>query len=447
MLADGREDTPSLLEQRFGVQGPENWKMGGRLPEADIYRDVDSQHPVGLEPGVAYWLGSTEDQAGWSLPGETSFPPDSKSHFEIELKPGWNMVGNPAAYPITLDQSRLLVSTDGSSRETYDDAANRLVSAQIYFYDPESPDLGPPPYDTTRVDLIPWEGCFIKNLDQQSLTLYIPAEEVVSTQASRTRQAKSPDLLWSMTILATSGTETSKVEIALATNASHGLDRHDVLLPPGPPDQMMAVGLRLEEPLGLGTATEILSRDVRPESTSGLEWHFGVSSPGASVELRWSDVGGNTSGSHSYSTSSMMLLEEATGRQWNMTQVRSLGLPAGEHSLRLIARGDIEIASNPEAVRVRMGPNPIRAISEIALDIPEPASVRLEVFEIGGARVWNWERVNLPAGTHVILWNTRDTEGRPVPGGTYFYRVEVQSDSGPRLTGPMIATGKFSILR
>jgi hypothetical protein len=70
------------------------------------------------------------------------------------------------------------------------------------------------------------------------------------------------------------------------------------------------------------------------------------------------------------------------------------------------------------------GPNPIRAGGEIRLQLPEAASVRLEVVDPLGRSIRNLVAGSLTAGTHIRTWDTRDGHGAPVPAGVYFYVLQ-----------------------
>jgi flagellar hook assembly protein FlgD len=52
-----------------------------------------------------------------------------------------------------------------------------------------------------------------------------------------------------------------------------------------------------------------------------------------------------------------------------------------------------------------------------------PGSVRLDVFDKLGRRVWSAEEKQLPAGQHVTLWNGRCVDGTPASAGIYFCRL------------------------
>jgi len=61
----------------------------------------------------------------------------------------------------------------------------------------------------------------------------------------------------------------------------------------------------------------------------------------------------------------------------------------------------------------------------IKYDLPEPTPVTLRVFDIAGRLVdVVVEGEYMPGGTHTASWTCRDSQGRAMPSGTYFYRLE-----------------------
>jgi hypothetical protein len=68
--------------------------------------------------------------------------------------------------------------------------------------------------------------------------------------------------------------------------------------------------------------------------------------------------------------------------------------------------------------------NPVRGAARVDFALPEAGDVTLRVFDVSGRNVASILRSGLSAGTHSLEWNTRDANGRSVPAGVYFYRVE-----------------------
>ncbi|HKQ57715.1 MAG TPA: FlgD immunoglobulin-like domain containing protein [Candidatus Eisenbacteria bacterium] len=70
-------------------------------------------------------------------------------------------------------------------------------------------------------------------------------------------------------------------------------------------------------------------------------------------------------------------------------------------------------------------PNPFRVSTSIRFELAQAAPVRLEIFDIRGARVATlMDGRTLPAGGHATTWDGRDRSGRLTPAGVYLVRLE-----------------------
>jgi len=84
-------------------------------------------------------------------------------------------------------------------------------------------------------------------------------------------------------------------------------------------------------------------------------------------------------------------------------------------------------------------PNPVIGRTAIRYGLPEPAAVRLRVYDVSGrlVRALVDGKTQIP-GNHEIVWDSRDGQGRAVSSGIYFYRLEA---------GPFRGTGRVVVLR
>lgn len=72
-----------------------------------------------------------------------------------------------------------------------------------------------------------------------------------------------------------------------------------------------------------------------------------------------------------------------------------------------------------------MAPNPLHETSSIRFAVPPGGGpVRLEVFDIAGRAVRLLAEGVLPAGEHGIGWDGRDRDGRALPSGHYYCRMQ-----------------------
>ncbi len=81
-------------------------------------------------------------------------------------------------------------------------------------------------------------------------------------------------------------------------------------------------------------------------------------------------------------------------------------------------------------------PNPFNPMTVISYELPEPGTVSLRIFDASGKLVrvlvdGQWRTV----GIQHVSWDGRDNEGRSLPSGVYFYRLEV---GGEVLTKRMV---------
>lgn len=134
--------------------------------------------------------------------------------------------------------------------------------------------------------------------------------------------------------------------------------------------------------------------------------------------------------------------------QWDRLDEAGIEVPEGIYHvvwhgrevdhLKTVASGDIWISSlysaipddvvGPVAPQLFANhPNPFNPTTSISFDLPAPDFVRLTVVSVGGKRVATLLAGRLTTGRHTVTWNGRDQQGRTVPSGAYFYRLETDA--------------------
>ena len=73
-------------------------------------------------------------------------------------------------------------------------------------------------------------------------------------------------------------------------------------------------------------------------------------------------------------------------------------------------------------------PNPFNPLTKIAFELAQSTETTIRVFDISGKVVDTLINGNLlDAGEHSVTWSGRDSEGREVAAGVYFYNLEAGS--------------------
>jgi hypothetical protein len=85
-----------------------------------------------------------------------------------------------------------------------------------------------------------------------------------------------------------------------------------------------------------------------------------------------------------------------------------------------------------------ISPNPFNPQTTISFFNDQPQHIRVGVYDIRGGRIAELTDQQYQAGEHSVEWQGRDSAGRAVPSGEYFFRVEI---------GGQVETRKAMLLR
>lgn len=130
-----------------------------------------------------------------------------------------------------------------------------------------------------------------------------------------------------------------------------------------------------------------------------------------------------------------------TGGWQNWTSISEpTTLPAGAFTIRIRAElggfnlnwfecnlTEVDAAPAPgTALRLEQNyPNPFNPVTTLVFDLPRETTVNLSIFDLAGRRVAVLLNGHPGAeGRNEVVWRGRDDEGRELPSGAYFYRLE-----------------------
>ncbi len=72
-------------------------------------------------------------------------------------------------------------------------------------------------------------------------------------------------------------------------------------------------------------------------------------------------------------------------------------------------------------------PNPFNPETRISYSIPEPAFVKLCIYDINGTLVKTLYEGNQSVGRYQTVWDGKNSSGIKVGSGVYFYRIQANS--------------------
>jgi len=141
----------------------------------------------------------------------------------------------------------------------------------------------------------------------------------------------------------------------------------------------------------------------------------------------------NAGGNHSFTVSFTPVTTGAKTASVNITH-NAEGSP---HSVTLTGTGtpvsDFDEVSLP-AVTALAGnyPNPFNPETTIRFSLARESRVEISIYSINGQLVRSLVNGSYGAGVHSAMWNGRDSIGRPVSSGVYFYRMTTSGYSSVR---------------
>ncbi|MBM3332861.1 T9SS type A sorting domain-containing protein [candidate division WOR-3 bacterium] len=69
-------------------------------------------------------------------------------------------------------------------------------------------------------------------------------------------------------------------------------------------------------------------------------------------------------------------------------------------------------------------PNPLKSHTQISYALPTASNVSLQVYDVTGRTVRTLASGHQQAGNYSVSWDAKDSRGRQVPRGVYFYRLD-----------------------
>lgn len=389
----------------FDELGNTKYKVDWRLMHynGERYVDVDAGIST-IDLGKGYWFNSLKTI-------EVTFDNaviNTADPFEIELREGWNQIGNPYNVPISWETVR------------NDNAANSFVS-EIMVYNPVTK-----LFSEGNV-IQPYEGGFVWS--DQATTVAISSTS--NKSASRDREEQIEDLdgqSWSLDL----SLEFNGSSISIATFGMHkkaasgkdGLDRRPV------PRFFDYIDMFTK-----ATANSALSRDIRPtQNQDSWLYHLESNILSGQQTISWDQQ------MIANSNAQVWLIDESNGTQINMGEESSYGFAFnGNHQFSLHYSTDP--SSTIAGYNLQIGdpyPNPASNVTNLGISLPrgqEQYDVEVVIHDFAGRIVGRRETESLAPGYHEIQ---TDLSKLNLKDGIYYYTIHVANSNIPAITKKFI---------
>lgn len=385
-----------LVTSIFNELGAQQYKKGWRLMhyEESVYQDAITGFSR-MELGKGYWFNATTPTRIKIGAGQAN----SEVPYKIDLKAGWNQIGNPFNSPV-----------DWTSVQD-DNNAFSLVE-DLIIYNVESNDFEP------SFTLTPFSGAFVWANEA------VDGFEISPSSSSSGRvEVPSPQAMmqgdnWLLPLTLNVGVRSKEIAgVGMNKEASALKDPFDRLVPPRFEDHLEMYTTN-EEYFYPYFATDVVS--VQDEYV----WNFKLSSNHvdglASLDWDNSPFQGHIAG--------MWLVDERTGRVIKMTEQNSYSFNftgLQEFSIHYSLDPNYQVLPGNLSLGDAF-PNPAEGFTKIPVLLPKrdrPYNLELSVFDIQGRKVATITKGIFEGGVYYFDWNLADAP--EITNGIYMYKLTI----------------------
>jgi hypothetical protein len=132
-------------------------------------------------------------------------------------------------------------------------------------------------------------------------------------------------------------------------------------------------------------------------------------------------IDGNVAGSGDFAVLTFKLLNDNSGA----LVISNAEVSDANYSVNTVKANSAKVAAKPKSYALYQNyPNPFNPSTTIKYDLPEAASIKIQIFNSLGQVVRSYTNEGQKAGYHAFVWDGKDEAGLTVSSGTYFYRID-----------------------
>jgi WD40 repeat protein len=364
--------------------------------------------------GWGYWVNIKESRPSPTIHGTTVNPAES---YTVELRKGWNQIGNPFPFPVYWGNVKVSKS-DGEPLPILE--SGELVRAGFWFWRDNTPNDEPDgsyEFHSAPDDvLVPWLGYWVKALQEDVRLIISPSQEV-----PKGAPAKLSPLRWHIELVARDGhTEDRGNLLGVADDAKAGDDPYDVEEPPPPARRLDISFVR---------GRDKYSVDIRPEGDE-MVWEL-LLTPGErsdEVVVGWK-LWNLPDRYHAYleDLDRGVRVEMREGGRYNVRvegERKRMRVRVTENRLGMEISGVIPRRSE----LMSLYPNPANPEVWIPFALSESAEVEVRIYDIKGGLVRRLILGRIDAGVYLssgraVHWDGRNELGERVASGVYLVEL------------------------
>ena len=391
-----------VLGSAYGEYDIKHWRVLRWEQNDTSYSYVEfPQINAAFTPGTAFWLIT---RSGDLFKINNGLSVDSSQPYSVTLQPDWNQVSNPYAFPVSVSSISLPNNVD----------APVIYDGQQYQY-----------YQTV---LQPWEGYFIYNGNNESVTIFIPPVAVDTglprPSARLAINEENEYLLQLSARINHPNLIDSQNFIGLLNNASDELDSLDFYEAP-PIGNYLQLSIIEDKERFAGNFKLI------PNSQEGQQWDLEICAtiPQMEVEITLLEKGKLPDGFQQYildrNYNTIIPVRD------NFFQI-SLNKPFEARQLTIILGSENYAENNSNGISLvpieftleQNYPNPFNPETTIRYQLGRKSYVKLNIYNSLGQRIKALVNDVQNTGQHFTIWNGLDDAGNSVASGVYIYRIE-----------------------
>jgi hypothetical protein len=427
------------LGDDLGVQDATRWRMFGYDDNAARYVALPNDSIFSFDQGRAYWLISNESRTLDTGPAEgLSTPTDRPS--EIELSPGWNMIGNPFNFPVAWDSMTVGTLTMAEAESTTVEPPIGWVVGAGYQYGVRT--------------LEPFDGYWVKNVTASSVTLKIPPVEADDGSAPTVELiAQRSESAWRLGIAASSAEVVDRHNyIGMQDAARTAWDRFDRSEAPISPGNALSLYFSHDDWEGRPGyySVDIRGRDeslkgnpvldlVAEPDAWGQVWYFDVAKnfshepAGDKITLEFSGIEGPPREAKLYLIDRHLdrLIDLRQQTIYSFFLAKRDVVPEDDARFAVLVGSEAFIDSHgdelprlPTTTALHQNyPNPFNPSTVIRYELAQAGRVDLRIYDARGALVKVVEAGHRPPGRYEVGWGGENKRGAMVASGVYFYRL------------------------